>query len=106
MDYLTLYDGPDAHSPVIARLCGNTFVNMPTYYSSGTQMTAVFTTQAGTPGSYGFKAGWVTVGKWYNFYRGLAGELWTCPLEAEAIVTLRQLHTHMLSFSDGDTFSY
>ncbi|KAF9300490.1 Multiple epidermal growth factor-like domains protein 8 [Mortierella antarctica] len=61
VDYLTLYDGPDVHSPVIARLCGTTWEeSTPTLYSSGSQMTAVFTSQASSPGAYGFTAGWFT----------------------------------------------
>ncbi|KAG0037653.1 Multiple epidermal growth factor-like domains protein 8 [Podila clonocystis] len=61
VDYLTLYDGPDVHSPVIARLCGTTWNDStPTLYSSGPQMTAVFTSQASSPGAFGFTAGWST----------------------------------------------
>ncbi|KAG0348932.1 hypothetical protein BG004_003649 [Podila humilis] len=58
MDYLTLYDGPDSNSPVIARLCGN-IEGAQTWYSSGSRMTAVFTTKAGTPGGFGFAADWI-----------------------------------------------
>ncbi|KAF9426322.1 hypothetical protein BGZ94_006674 [Podila epigama] len=62
MDYLTIYDGPDTRSPVIARLCGNIWMDStPVLYSSGPSLTAVFTTVANTPASWGFKAGWVTV---------------------------------------------
>ncbi|KAG0083101.1 hypothetical protein BGZ93_002035, partial [Podila epicladia] len=61
VDYLTLYDGPDVHSPVIARLCGTTWKeSTPTLFSSGPQVTAVFTSQASSPGAYGFTAGWFT----------------------------------------------
>ncbi|KAG0026940.1 Multiple epidermal growth factor-like domains protein 8 [Podila clonocystis] len=62
VDYLTLYDGPDVHSPVIARLCSTTWNDStPTLYSSGPQMTAVFTSQASSPGAFGFTAGWSTM---------------------------------------------
>ncbi|KAF9958707.1 hypothetical protein BGZ72_011074 [Mortierella alpina] len=62
IDYLTIYDGPDTTSPVIAQLCGNIWMdNLPVLYSSGSTMTAVFSTQARTPGSFGFKAGWISV---------------------------------------------
>ncbi|KAG0367832.1 Multiple epidermal growth factor-like domains protein 8 [Gamsiella multidivaricata] len=62
IDYLTLYDGPDTSSPVIAKLCGNIWMDsVPTLYSSGPVMTAVFTTQEQTPGSVGFTAGWTSV---------------------------------------------
>ncbi|KAF8938306.1 hypothetical protein BGZ58_001168 [Dissophora ornata] len=61
IDYLTLYDGPDATSPMIAKLCGNILMDTPTLYSSGSEMTAVFSTQAQTPGSYGFTALWSSV---------------------------------------------
>ncbi|KAF9205287.1 Multiple epidermal growth factor-like domains protein 8 [Haplosporangium sp. Z 27] len=59
MDYLTLYDGADNTAPVLARLCGN--VSPPTIYSSGPQLTAVFTSQAQSPGSNGFTAAWASV---------------------------------------------
>ncbi|KAF9584381.1 hypothetical protein BGW38_006670 [Lunasporangiospora selenospora] len=62
VDYLTIYDGPDMTSPVIAKLCGNIWMdNTPTLYSSGPVMTAVFSTLATTPGSFGFTAGWTSV---------------------------------------------
>ncbi|KAF9945137.1 hypothetical protein BGZ70_004017, partial [Mortierella alpina] len=61
IDYLTVYDGPDTTSPVIAQLCGNIWMdNLPVLYSSGSTMTAVFSTQARSPGSFGFKAGWIS----------------------------------------------
>ncbi|KAF9388601.1 Multiple epidermal growth factor-like domains protein 8 [Mortierella sp. AD011] len=58
LDYLTLYDGADTTAPVLARLCGNT---TPTIYSTGSQLTAVFSSQAESPGSYGFTATWASV---------------------------------------------
>ncbi|KAG0201270.1 hypothetical protein BGX28_005843 [Mortierella sp. GBA30] len=62
IDHLTLYDGPDTSSPVIAELCGNIYMDStPTLYSSGPSMTAVFSTQSRTPGSFGFNAGWISV---------------------------------------------
>ncbi|KAG0260167.1 Multiple epidermal growth factor-like domains protein 8 [Mortierella polycephala] len=61
IDYLTIYDGPDTSSPVIAKLCGNVWMDsVPTLYSSGSQMTAVLSTKAGTPGSFGFTASWTS----------------------------------------------
>ncbi|KAF9571896.1 hypothetical protein EC968_010549 [Mortierella alpina] len=61
IDYLTVYDGPDTTAPVIAQLCGNIWMdNLPVLYSSGSTMTAVFSTQARSPGSFGFKAGWIS----------------------------------------------
>ncbi|KAF9346840.1 Multiple epidermal growth factor-like domains protein 8 [Mortierella sp. AD094] len=63
LDYLTLYDGADTTAPVLARLCGNA---TPTVYSTGPQLTAVFSSQAQSPGSYGFTATWASVAtnKW------------------------------------------
>ncbi|KAF9913399.1 hypothetical protein BX616_010086, partial [Lobosporangium transversale] len=53
IDYLTIYDGPDTSSPVIAKLCGNIWMDStPTIYSSGPDLTAVFTSQERTPGSF------------------------------------------------------
>ncbi|KAG0266584.1 Multiple epidermal growth factor-like domains protein 8 [Mortierella polycephala] len=62
IDYLTLYDGPDTSSPILAKLCGNTwFDKAPIIYSTGPHLTAVFSSQARTPGSFGFTAGWTSV---------------------------------------------
>ncbi|KAF9184773.1 Multiple epidermal growth factor-like domains protein 8 [Haplosporangium sp. Z 767] len=62
IDYLTIYDGPDTSSPVIAKLCGNVWMDsVPTLYSSGPQMTATLSTRAGTPASFGFTASWTSV---------------------------------------------
>ncbi|KAF9982630.1 hypothetical protein BGZ75_005908 [Mortierella antarctica] len=55
IDYLTVYDGPDTTSPVIARLCGNMMDKPPVLYSSGSTMTAVFSTQARSPETAGSK---------------------------------------------------
>ncbi|KAF9402606.1 Multiple epidermal growth factor-like domains protein 8 [Mortierella sp. AD011] len=61
VDYLTVYDGPDTSSPVIAKLCGDIAVDSaPTLYSSGSQMTVVFSTQPYSPGSLGFVATWTS----------------------------------------------
>ncbi|KAF9432786.1 Multiple epidermal growth factor-like domains protein 8 [Entomortierella beljakovae] len=62
LDYLTFYDGPDTTSPVLARLCGGIWVNdLPTIYSTGPQLTAVFTSEANSTGSFGFTAAWASV---------------------------------------------
>ncbi|KAG0326619.1 Multiple epidermal growth factor-like domains protein 8 [Dissophora globulifera] len=62
IDYLTVYDGPDANSPVIAKLCGNFGIDyVPKLYSSGTMMTVVFSTQETSPGSFGFTADWFSI---------------------------------------------
>ncbi|KAF9182765.1 Multiple epidermal growth factor-like domains protein 8 [Haplosporangium sp. Z 11] len=62
IDYLTLYDGPDTSSPILAKLCGNTWHDKaPIIYSTGPYLTAVFSSQARTPGSFGFTAGWTSV---------------------------------------------
>ncbi|KAF9165728.1 Multiple epidermal growth factor-like domains protein 8 [Actinomortierella ambigua] len=62
MDYLTLYDGDDTGSPVIAKLCGNIWQSRTqTFYSSGATMTAVLTISANSPGGYGFTAQWSSV---------------------------------------------
>ncbi|KAF8930435.1 Multiple epidermal growth factor-like domains protein 8 [Dissophora ornata] len=62
MDYLTLYDGSDATAPVLATICGNAWVSStPIIYSTGPQLTAVFSSQAQSPGSAGFSASWSSV---------------------------------------------
>ncbi|KAF9985531.1 Multiple epidermal growth factor-like domains protein 8 [Modicella reniformis] len=61
-DYLTLYDGPDTTTPVLAKICGNMwFPATPTFYSTGPRLTVVFTSQERSPGSYGFNATWSSV---------------------------------------------
>ncbi|KAF9584388.1 Multiple epidermal growth factor-like domains protein 8 [Lunasporangiospora selenospora] len=61
-DYLTLYDGPDTSSPILAKICGNIWVDrIPTFYSTGPQLTAVFSSLANSPGTYGFTASWSSV---------------------------------------------
>ncbi|KAF9352324.1 hypothetical protein BGX26_009843 [Mortierella sp. AD094] len=62
IDYLTVYDGPDTSSPMIAKLCGDIAGDSaPTLFSSGPQMTVVFSTQIYSPGSLGFVATWASV---------------------------------------------
>ncbi|KAF9910915.1 Multiple epidermal growth factor-like domains protein 8 [Linnemannia zychae] len=49
-DSLTVYDGPDTASPLIATLCGNYWANnAPALFSSGSQMTIVYTKSAESP---------------------------------------------------------
>ncbi|KAF9130358.1 hypothetical protein BGW39_003152 [Mortierella sp. 14UC] len=61
-DYLTLYDGPDAGAPILAKICGNIWSErIPTFYSTGPVLTAVFSTQESSPGSFGFTAVWNSV---------------------------------------------
>ncbi|KAF9575383.1 Multiple epidermal growth factor-like domains protein 8 [Mortierella alpina] len=61
-DYLTLYDGPDTTSPRIAVICGQIWPdNLPVFYSTGQELTAVFTSQERSPGSFGFTAVWTSV---------------------------------------------
>ncbi|KAF9910784.1 hypothetical protein EC991_005501 [Linnemannia zychae] len=61
-DYLTLYDGPDATAPILAKICGNIWSErIPTFYSTGPVLTAVFSTQESSPGSFGFTAVWYSV---------------------------------------------
>ncbi|KAI8356970.1 hypothetical protein B0O80DRAFT_303331 [Mortierella sp. GBAus27b] len=61
-DYLALYDGPDATATLLATICGSMWSPAtPTYYSSGSHLTAVFTSRATSPGSYGFVASWTSV---------------------------------------------
>ncbi|KAG0206830.1 Multiple epidermal growth factor-like domains protein 8 [Mortierella sp. GBA30] len=61
-DELTLYDGPDTSFPRIAVICGNIWQgSLPTYYSTGPQLTAVFSSQERSPGSFGFTAVWTSV---------------------------------------------
>ncbi|KAF9112510.1 hypothetical protein BGX27_003267 [Mortierella sp. AM989] len=69
-DYLTLYDGADSTAPVLARLCGNIWPNgTPTIYSTGPQLTAVFSSRSQSPGSYGFIASWSSVDTTgYNYF--------------------------------------
>ncbi|KAI1316722.1 hypothetical protein EDD11_009538 [Mortierella claussenii] len=67
IDYLIVYDGPDTSSPVIAKLCGNIWMDsVPKLYSSGPEMTVVFSSQQTTPGSFGFTAGWTAVCKYIS----------------------------------------
>ncbi|KAG0218090.1 Multiple epidermal growth factor-like domains protein 8 [Mortierella sp. NVP41] len=61
-DYLTLYDGPDATAPILAKICGNIWSErIPTFYSTGPVLTAVFSSQESSPGSFGFTAVWWSV---------------------------------------------
>ncbi|KAG0270195.1 hypothetical protein BGZ95_001782 [Linnemannia exigua] len=61
-DYLTLYDGPDATAPILAKICGNIWSErIPTFYSTGSVLTAVFSSQESSPGSFGFTAVWYSV---------------------------------------------
>lgn len=59
-DSLAIYDGPDAFSPLLANLCGNYWSNPP-LYSSGSQLTVVFTKSADSPSALGFTGSWSTV---------------------------------------------
>ncbi|KAG0027924.1 hypothetical protein BGZ81_005167 [Podila clonocystis] len=62
MDYLTFYDGPDTSSPIITKLCGNIWMERAlNIYSTGPQLTAVFSSQANSTGSYGFTAVWTAI---------------------------------------------
>ncbi|KAF9104595.1 hypothetical protein BGX27_010036 [Mortierella sp. AM989] len=62
IDYLTVYDGPDAFSPVITKICGNIAMeHAPSIYSSGPHMTVVFSSQERSPGAFGFVAAWSSV---------------------------------------------
>lgn len=62
MDYLTFYDGADTSSPIIAKLCGNIWAERAlNIYSTGPQLTAVFSSQANSPGSFGFTAAWTAI---------------------------------------------
>ncbi|KAG0282291.1 Multiple epidermal growth factor-like domains protein 8 [Linnemannia gamsii] len=61
-DYLTLYDGPDASAPILAKICGNIWSDkLPTFYSTGPVLTAVFSSQESSPGSFGFSAVWYSI---------------------------------------------
>ncbi|KAG0380728.1 Multiple epidermal growth factor-like domains protein 8, partial [Mortierella sp. AD032] len=61
-DYLTLYDGPDATAPILAKICGNIWKErIPTFYSTGPMLTAVFSSQESSPGSFGFTAVWYSI---------------------------------------------
>ncbi|KAF9205078.1 hypothetical protein BGZ49_004473 [Haplosporangium sp. Z 27] len=62
VDYLTVYDGADITAPVISQICGNfPLDSMQTIYSSGPEMTVVFSTQASSPGGTGFVAAYSSV---------------------------------------------
>ncbi|KAF9916798.1 hypothetical protein BX616_002794 [Lobosporangium transversale] len=62
MDYLTFYDGADTTAPVLAKLCGNIWQDrLPTIYSSGPQMTVVFSSREQSPGNHGFTAAYQSV---------------------------------------------
>ncbi|KAG0094921.1 Multiple epidermal growth factor-like domains protein 8 [Podila epicladia] len=62
MDYLTFYDGPDTSSRIIAKLCGNIWTDRAlNIYSTGPQLTAVFSSQENSTGSYGFSAAWTAI---------------------------------------------
>ncbi|KAF9131218.1 Multiple epidermal growth factor-like domains protein 8, partial [Mortierella sp. GBA39] len=61
-DYLTLYDGPDESAPILAKICGNIWLDkVPTFYSTGPVLTAIFSTQESSPGSFGFSAVWYSI---------------------------------------------
>ncbi|KAG0295874.1 hypothetical protein BGZ96_010783 [Linnemannia gamsii] len=61
-DSLAIYDGPDTSSPLVARLCGNYWLNNPpVLYSSGSQLTIVFTKTADSPSASGFTGAWSAV---------------------------------------------
>ncbi|KAF8944708.1 Multiple epidermal growth factor-like domains protein 8 [Haplosporangium gracile] len=61
-DYLTLYDGPDVSAPILAKICGNIWSDkIPTFYSTGSVLTAVFSSQESSPGSFGFSAIWSSI---------------------------------------------
>ncbi|KAK5828568.1 hypothetical protein F5H01DRAFT_5596 [Linnemannia elongata] len=61
-DYLTLYDGPDESAPILAKICGNIWSDkIPTFYSTGPVLTAVFSSQESSPGSFGFSAVWYSI---------------------------------------------
>lgn len=61
-DSLAIYDGPGTTSPLLANLCGNYWLNnLPLLYSSGSQLTVVFTKSADSPSALGFTASWSTV---------------------------------------------
>ncbi|KAF9148467.1 Multiple epidermal growth factor-like domains protein 8 [Linnemannia schmuckeri] len=61
-DYLTLYDGPDVSAPILAKICGNIWSDkIPTFYSTGSVLTAVFSSQESSPGSFGFSAVWYSI---------------------------------------------
>ncbi|KAK5815560.1 hypothetical protein F5H01DRAFT_342426 [Linnemannia elongata] len=61
-DSLAIYDGPDTTSPLLANLCGNYWLNnLPLLYSSGSQLTVVFTKSADSPSAPGFTGSWSTV---------------------------------------------
>lgn len=67
MDYLTFYDGPDTSSPIITKLCGNIWMERAlNIYSTGPQLTAVFSSQANSTGSYGFSAAWTAIGIYFD----------------------------------------
>ncbi|KAF9153029.1 hypothetical protein BG015_004244 [Linnemannia schmuckeri] len=57
-DSLAIYDGPNTSSPLLAKLCGNYWNNLPLLYSSGSQLTVVFTKSADSPAAYGFTGSW------------------------------------------------
>ncbi|KAG0201648.1 Multiple epidermal growth factor-like domains protein 8 [Mortierella sp. NVP41] len=59
-DSVTIYDGPDTLSPVVAMLCGNHWYEnkLPRFFSSGSQLTVVFTKSADSPAAPGFRAHW------------------------------------------------
>ncbi|KAF9921676.1 Multiple epidermal growth factor-like domains protein 8 [Linnemannia zychae] len=62
IDYLTLFDGPDTTAPILAKICGNIWLDrIPTFYSTGSVLTAVFSTQESSPGSFGFTAVWRSI---------------------------------------------
>lgn len=66
MDYLTFYDGADTSSPIITKLCGNIRTERAlNIYSTGPQLTAVFSSQANSPGSFGFTAAWTAIGIYF-----------------------------------------
>ncbi|KAF8943774.1 hypothetical protein BGZ47_005070 [Haplosporangium gracile] len=61
-DSLAIYDGPNTFSPLLAKLCGNYWLNnLPLLYSSGSQLTVVFTKSADSPLADGFTGSWSTV---------------------------------------------
>ncbi|KAK3841142.1 MAG: hypothetical protein J3R72DRAFT_491860 [Linnemannia gamsii] len=58
-DSLSIYDGPDTSSPLLAKLCGNYWLsNTPIFHSSGTQMTIVYQKAADSPVDSSFTAHW------------------------------------------------
>lgn len=84
MDYLTFYDGPDTSSPVITKLCGNIWMERAlNVYSTGPQLTAVFSSQANSTGSFGFTAAWTAIGIYFDREKkGIKGDKTKQPCRA------------------------